>query len=94
MHTSLFIVLVYAIQGFHVFVVDSAIILIWKFAEDYFSNPYPILHLLQRWLEQGRSSALVKKNDVSIESLVLLLKCMKIMENATFLSDENQVRRM
>lgn len=45
---------------------------------------------LARWLEQGRSLALDKKNNVSLESLALLLKCMKIMENATFLCDENQ----
>lgn len=31
------------------------------------------------------------RNDKRIKSLTLLLKCLKIMENATFLSNENQV---
>ncbi|THG15258.1 hypothetical protein TEA_029700 [Camellia sinensis var. sinensis] len=41
------------------------------------------------WLEQ--SSLMQKSNDNGdLESLVLLLKCLKIMENATFLSMDNQ----
>lgn len=32
------------------------------------------------------------KDDAAVESLVLLLKCLKIMENATFLSTDNQVQ--
>ncbi|KAI8007879.1 putative LRR receptor-like serine/threonine-protein kinase [Camellia lanceoleosa] len=42
------------------------------------------------WLEQS-SFSMQKSNDNSdLESLVLLLKCLKIMENATFLSMDNQ----
>jgi hypothetical protein len=31
------------------------------------------------------------KDDLNKQSLMLLLKCLKIMENATFLSTENQI---
>lgn len=33
------------------------------------------------------------RKDKQIKSLTLLLKCLKIMENATFLSKDNQVRK-
>lgn len=32
------------------------------------------------------------RNDKQLKSLTLLLKCLKIMENATFLSKDNQVQ--
>ncbi|KAI7999336.1 hypothetical protein LOK49_LG09G01888 [Camellia lanceoleosa] len=45
--------------------------------------------VMESWLEQ--SSLMQKSNDNGdLESLVLLLKCLKIMENATFLSMDNQ----
>ncbi|MBA0723955.1 hypothetical protein Golax_004496 [Gossypium laxum] len=45
--------------------------------------------VLEGWLEQSSSSPLIEdKKDV--QSLVLLLKCLKIMENAAFLSSDNQ----
>ncbi|XP_039070343.1 wings apart-like protein 1 isoform X3 [Hibiscus syriacus] len=44
---------------------------------------------LEGWVEQSSSSPLIEdKKDV--QSLVLLLKCLKIMENAAFLSSDNQ----
>lgn len=46
---------------------------------------------MQGWLERGPSLVLDSKDVMGIESLVLLLKCLKIMENATFLSKDNQV---
>lgn len=46
--------------------------------------------VMERWLEQRSSSMLESKDNVHLESLALLLKCLKIMENATFLSMENQ----
>ncbi|KAK6932535.1 Wings apart-like protein, C-terminal [Dillenia turbinata] len=42
--------------------------------------------VMEKWLE--RSSSASKSSD--LESLLLLLKCLKIMENATFLSKDNQ----
>lgn len=59
--------------------------------EKLLSNPYSISPLFQRWLEKGQSFMSESKENVGLESLVVLLKCMKIMENATFLSKENQV---
>ncbi|THG13481.1 hypothetical protein TEA_016765 [Camellia sinensis var. sinensis] len=43
-----------------------------------------------RWLDQSSFSYKKSKDNVDLESLVLLLKCLKIMENATFLSQDNQ----
>ncbi|XP_039016195.1 wings apart-like protein 1 isoform X1 [Hibiscus syriacus] len=44
---------------------------------------------LEGWVEQSSSSPLIEdKKDV--QRLALLLKCMKIMENAAFLSSDNQ----
>ncbi|KZV57581.1 hypothetical protein F511_03041 [Dorcoceras hygrometricum] len=40
---------------------------------------------MEEWLKQSRAP-----DSKDIESLVLLLKCLKIMENATFLSKDNQ----
>uniref|UniRef100_A0A5B6ZS55 Wings apart-like protein C-terminal domain-containing protein n=2 Tax=Davidia involucrata TaxID=16924 RepID=A0A5B6ZS55_DAVIN len=45
---------------------------------------------MEGWLEQSSSSILESKHNADLESLVLLLKCLKIMENATFLSKDNQ----
>lgn len=44
---------------------------------------------MQEWLEKSPDYTLDKKD--GLESLVLLLKCLKIMENTTFLSKDNQV---
>ncbi|XAR66442.1 hypothetical protein NMG60_11012678 [Bertholletia excelsa] len=46
--------------------------------------------VLEGWLEQGSLSTQRSKEKMDMESLVLLLKCLKIMENATFLSKDNQ----
>ncbi|KAM7500813.1 hypothetical protein LguiA_025227 [Lonicera macranthoides] len=46
--------------------------------------------VMEGWLEQRSSSILESQNRANLESLVLLLKCLKIMENATFLSMDNQ----
>lgn len=46
---------------------------------------------MQKWLEKSPTFALDSKDVSGRESLVLLLKCLKIMENATFLSNDNQV---
>ncbi|KAA8519823.1 hypothetical protein F0562_014087 [Nyssa sinensis] len=45
---------------------------------------------MEGWLEQSSSSILESKDNVDLESLVLLLKCLKVMENVTFLSNDNQ----
>ncbi|XP_030543643.1 wings apart-like protein 1 isoform X2 [Rhodamnia argentea] len=45
--------------------------------------------IMEGWREQY-PSFWDAKNDVYLSSLVLLLKCLKIMENATFLSNDNQ----
>nr|GMD05260.1 Wings apart-like protein [Ipomoea batatas]GMD10252.1 Wings apart-like protein [Ipomoea batatas] len=50
--------------------------------------------VLEGCLEEKSSSFLDSKGTTGLESLVLLLKCLKIMENATFLSMDNQVRRL
>lgn len=46
---------------------------------------------LQGWLKHGSPSIRGAKDDPNLQSLVLLLKCLKIMENAAFLSKDNQV---
>lgn len=46
---------------------------------------------LQGWLKHGSPSIRDAKDDANLQSLVLLLKCLKIMENAAFLSKDNQV---
>ncbi|KAK4347128.1 hypothetical protein RND71_033467 [Anisodus tanguticus] len=46
--------------------------------------------VLEGWTEQSSQSILDSKDNAAVESLVLLLKCLKIMENATFLSMDNQ----
>lgn len=46
---------------------------------------------MKRWLSDLSCQVLEEsKDDTNLESLVLLLKCLKIMENATFLSQDNQ----
>ncbi|WOG89855.1 hypothetical protein DCAR_0209094 [Daucus carota subsp. sativus] len=46
---------------------------------------------MKRWLSDLACQVLEEsKDDVNLESLMLLLKCLKIMENATFLSQDNQ----
>ncbi|KAL3519719.1 hypothetical protein ACH5RR_017868 [Cinchona calisaya] len=46
--------------------------------------------VMEGWLERSPSSVLDLKDKEGLESLVMLLKCLKIMENATFLSKDNQ----
>ncbi|KAI3823924.1 hypothetical protein L1987_05369 [Smallanthus sonchifolius] len=46
--------------------------------------------VMEGWLERYSSSTSESKNIVNLESPMLLLKCLKIMENATFLSSDNQ----
>lgn len=46
---------------------------------------------LQSWMEDGLHSTRDAKVDMNMQSPSLLLKCLKIMENATFLSKDNQV---
>ncbi|XP_059292098.1 wings apart-like protein 2 [Lycium ferocissimum] len=46
--------------------------------------------VLEGWSKQSSQSILDSKDNAAVESLVLLLKCLKIMENATFLSMDNQ----
>lgn len=43
-------------------------------------------------MEGGSLSTKDLRNDKRLKSLTLLLKCLKIMENATFLSKDNQVK--
>ncbi|KAG4977354.1 hypothetical protein JHK86_036828 [Glycine max] len=45
---------------------------------------------LENWMKDSSLSIKDSRNDKRIKSLTLLLKCLKIMENATFLSNENQ----
>lgn len=42
--------------------------------------------VMEKWLERYS----VSQNNLNLESPMLLLKCLKIMENATFLSNDNQ----
>ncbi|XP_071714491.1 wings apart-like protein 2 [Rutidosis leptorrhynchoides] len=46
--------------------------------------------VMEGWLNRYSSSTPESLDIVSLESLMLLLKCLKIMENATFLSNDNQ----
>ncbi|XP_010245302.1 PREDICTED: uncharacterized protein LOC104588878 [Nelumbo nucifera] len=45
---------------------------------------------MERLLKSSSPSIRELKDDAALESVVLLLKCLKIMENATFLSKDNQ----
>ncbi|KAL3851289.1 hypothetical protein ACJIZ3_013171 [Penstemon smallii] len=45
---------------------------------------------MEEWLEKSPTFALDLKDGLGFESLVVILKCLKIMENATFLSKDNQ----
>ncbi|KAG5038407.1 Wings apart-like [Glycine max] len=45
---------------------------------------------LENWMKDSSLSTKDLRNDKRIKSLTLLLKCLKIMENATFLSNGNQ----
>ncbi|XLR52567.1 hypothetical protein S83_003239, partial [Arachis hypogaea] len=44
----------------------------------------------QCWVEDSYLSTKDVRNDKQLKSLTLLLKCLKIMKNATFLSEDNQ----
>ncbi|KAL1222861.1 Wings apart-like protein 1 [Cardamine amara subsp. amara] len=46
--------------------------------------------VMERWVEFNTLAVQDKKDNLHKQSLMLLLKCMKIMENATFLSTDNQ----
>lgn len=46
---------------------------------------------LQGWIEHSSPSTQDVKKDLNLQILMWLLKCLKIMENATFLSKDNQV---
>ncbi|XP_013605813.1 PREDICTED: wings apart-like protein homolog [Brassica oleracea var. oleracea] len=46
--------------------------------------------VMERWMEYDALSVQDKKDNQHKQSLMLLLKCLKIMENATFLSIDNQ----
>lgn len=46
--------------------------------------------VFQNWMEDLSTKDL--RNDKQLKNLTLLLKCLKIMENATFLSKDNQVQ--
>ncbi|KAK9056314.1 hypothetical protein SSX86_027404 [Deinandra increscens subsp. villosa] len=46
--------------------------------------------VMEGWLKQYSFPTPESRNIVNLESPMLLLKCLKIMENATFLSKENQ----
>lgn len=45
---------------------------------------------LENWISNGSLSTKDSRHDKQMKSLTLLLKCLKIMENATFLSNDNQ----
>ncbi|ESW31298.1 hypothetical protein PHAVU_002G226800 [Phaseolus vulgaris] len=45
---------------------------------------------LENWMKDSSLSTKGSRNDKRMKSLTLLLKCLKIMENATFLSNGNQ----
>ncbi|KAJ4850772.1 hypothetical protein Tsubulata_013822 [Turnera subulata] len=53
-------------------------------------DKFVLLTYLQSWTERGSPPMKDGKDNLHLQSLVLLLKCLKIMENATFLSDDNQ----
>ncbi|KAL3615058.1 hypothetical protein CASFOL_040719 [Castilleja foliolosa] len=46
--------------------------------------------VMEEWVEKSPAFSLDSREILGIESLVLLLKCLKIMENALFLSNNNQ----
>ncbi|KAL7130100.1 hypothetical protein ABFS83_13G111100 [Erythranthe nasuta] len=46
--------------------------------------------IMEEWLETSPNFALDLKDNAGLESLLLLLKCLKVMENATDLSQDNQ----
>ncbi|KAJ6738137.1 hypothetical protein OIU74_003148 [Salix koriyanagi] len=46
--------------------------------------------VMERWKEHNSPSIQDANDDMHLSSLLLLLKCLKIMENATFLSKDNQ----
>ncbi|KAL9263412.1 Wings apart-like protein [Drosera capensis] len=46
--------------------------------------------IMEGWLQNASLRSTEPKEDDRLENLALLLKCLKIMENATFLSQENQ----
>ncbi|KAJ6364167.1 hypothetical protein OIU76_029163 [Salix suchowensis] len=46
--------------------------------------------VMERWKEHSSPSIQDANDDMHLSSLLLLLKCLKIMENATFLSKDNQ----
>ncbi|KAJ0693584.1 putative wing apart-like protein [Helianthus annuus] len=46
--------------------------------------------VMEGWLERYSSQIPESKNIINLENPMLLLKCLKIMENATFLSSDNQ----
>ncbi|WCJ26997.1 WAPL (Wings apart-like protein regulation of heterochromatin) protein [Euphorbia peplus] len=46
--------------------------------------------VMESWKENGAPTMQDRKDDSRLQSLVLLMKCLKIMENATFLSKDNQ----
>nr|XP_043622175.1 LOW QUALITY PROTEIN: wings apart-like protein 1 [Erigeron canadensis] len=46
--------------------------------------------VMEGWLERYSSPTPESQNTANLESAILLLKCLKIMENATFLSNDNQ----
>ncbi|KAF5181028.1 WAPL (Wings apart-like protein regulation of heterochromatin) protein [Thalictrum thalictroides] len=46
--------------------------------------------IMERWLDHRFPSSWMLKDDVALQTVILLLKCLKIMENATFLSKDNQ----
>ncbi|KAG7588079.1 Wings apart-like protein C-terminal [Arabidopsis suecica] len=47
--------------------------------------------VMESWVAHDTLSAEDTKDDLNKQNLILLLKCLKIMENATFLSTENQI---
>ncbi|KAF6155795.1 hypothetical protein GIB67_039126 [Kingdonia uniflora] len=46
--------------------------------------------IMGNWSEYSKPSILELKDDVALQTVVTLLKCLKITENATFLSKDNQ----
>ncbi|KAL6538637.1 hypothetical protein OROGR_012625 [Orobanche gracilis] len=46
--------------------------------------------VMEEWMEKSPTFAMDSIDILGLESLVLLLKCLKIMENALFLSNDNQ----
>ncbi|GFP97390.1 hypothetical protein PHJA_001883100 [Phtheirospermum japonicum] len=46
--------------------------------------------VMEEWVEKSPTFSMDSREILGLESLVLLLKCLKIMENALFLSNDNQ----